>query len=193
MTPFIANARRDLRLPIHLEAQIAVARVGYLGRTEDVGARGCRILAPLRLLTGTPLRVVIIEAGASAMLSVGGVVVWRQDAAGWRYGVAFAEEDAHLAEAWFDDVAARHAVLLEHDRVPDRVRLVDRVTLAKPAQGSLTPDEALLVRLAGSSPTVADLRLALGHCWSRAQRALFSLLNRGVVALEPARPGEPWN
>jgi hypothetical protein len=193
MTQFITNARRDLRLPIHLEAQIAVERVGYLGRTEDVGARGCRILAPLRLLTGTPLRVVLIEAGVPALLSVGGVVVWRQDAAGWRYGVAFAEEDADRAMAWFDDVAGRHAALLEHDRVPDRVRLADRVSLARPAQGPLTREEALLVGLAGSSPTVADLRLALGHSWSRAQRALFSLLNRGVVALEPARPGQPWN
>ena len=190
MTEFISSARRDLRLPIHIDAQLSVARVGYLAQTEDVGARGCRLVAPLRLLTGTRLQLQLRPVGAAASLSVDAKVVWRRDAPRWLHGLAFIDDGFQRAESWFDEVVSGHADLLELDRVPDQVRLGDRVYLARAPLGPPSSlEEATLLRLAAARPTVGDLRLVLGACWSRAQRSLFSLLNSGVVALEGQRQG----
>jgi hypothetical protein len=38
---------------------------------------------------------------------------------------------------------------------------------------------------------VADLRQRLGPDWSRAQRALFALLSRGLLTLDAAEAGNP--
>jgi len=191
MIEFISSARRDLRLPIRIEAQLAVARAGHLGLTEDVGARGCRLLAPLRLLTGTRLKLLLRPAGDAPSLSIDARVVWRRDEPRWRHGLAFIEDGFHRSERWFDQVVQCRPELLELDRVPDQVRLHDRIYIARAPLEPPSVEEALLLRLAIARPTIADLRVALGTCWSRAQRALFSLLNSGVVALEQGGPEAP--
>jgi len=185
MTEFLYSARRDLRLQLRLEAELSAARGGYLGYTEDVGAGGCRLLGPLRLATGSRLSLHLIGNETTAALSVGARVVWRWDDPAWRHGLAFAADASSRAGSWFDEVVRTHPGLLDVDRVPDRIGLGCRIYVARAPREVLSVEEAAVLRLARDRPSVADLHLALGHCWSGAQRALYSLLHRGLVALEP--------
>jgi len=191
VTDFISNARRDLRIPLRLDVQLAVASVGHQGHTEDVGARGCRVLAPVRILTGTHLRLLLVSGGATGSLSVGATVAWRQDGPAWRHGMTFAAADADRAAAWFDKVVEGHTALLHRDRVPDQIQVGDRVYVARTPVDPPSAEEALVLRFACPRASVADLRAALGARWSRAQRALYALLNSGVVAIERGGTGGP--
>lgn len=105
MTSPITNARRDLRLPVRLEVQLAVSSVGLQGHTEDVGASGCRLLVAMRLPTGTRVRLLLLPAGGAGPLSIAATVIWGK-APGWRHGLAFAAADAGRAAAWFDELVA---------------------------------------------------------------------------------------
>jgi hypothetical protein len=190
MIDFISNARRDLRLPLRLDAQVAVATVGHAGQTEDVGARGCRLSAPLRLLTGTRVRLLLVVDGAAGSLSVDATVVWRQDGPARRHGVAFDAAAAARTAAWFDEMVEHHTALLHLDRVPDRIGFGERVYLARSPLEPPTAEEALVLRFACAGASVAELRAALGARWSRVQRALYALLNSGVVAIERGGAGD---
>jgi hypothetical protein len=187
MTSYIASARKDLRLPLLMEAQLAVASVGCPAQTADVGARGCRLQAPMRFLTGTRLRLLLVPAGgATGSLAVGARVVWRRELPAWSYGLAFAGADWARAAEWFDEVVSVNTGLLHFDLVPDQIQLEDRVYVARAPRSPPSVDEAQVLRMACRRASVADLRLALGSRWSRAQRALFALLSSGVLAIDRA-------
>jgi hypothetical protein len=107
VTSPITNARRsrDLRLPLRVEVQLAVSSVGHQGHTEDVGATGCSLLVPMRLRTGTRVRMLLLPAGGAGPLSVGATVIWGKTPGG-RHGLVFDAVDAEAATAWFDQLAA---------------------------------------------------------------------------------------
>jgi hypothetical protein len=103
----ITNARRDrdLRLTLRVEVQLAVSSVGHQGHTEDVGASGCSVLVPMRLRTGTRVRLLLLPAGGAGPLSVGATVIWGK-APGGLHGMVFDAVDAGAAAVWFDQLAA---------------------------------------------------------------------------------------
>jgi hypothetical protein len=101
----MTNARRDQRLPMRLEVQLAVSSVGHQGHTEDVGASGCSLLVPMRLSTGTRIRMLLLPAGGAGPLSIGATVIWGK-APGGLHGLVFDAVDAERAAAWFNELVA---------------------------------------------------------------------------------------
>ena len=163
------------------------------GHTEDIGSHGCRMVMGTRLEPRTPLRLFVDGPHAAPPLRVEALVVWVGSAPTHPHGMAFAVADRPAAQRWFDGLAEEHPELLFQDRVPDRVELEARVFVAQ-APRSLPPlgdEEAAVVRLACVGTTVGELRERLGADWSRAQRALFALLSRGLVTLDRAEAGDP--
>jgi hypothetical protein len=110
MTSFSSNARRNLRLPLRVEVQLAVSSVGHQGHTEDVGASGCSLLVPMRLRTGTRVRLLLLPEGGAGPLSVGATVIWG-NAPGGLHGLVFDAVDAGAAAAWFDELVAGNTSL----------------------------------------------------------------------------------
>jgi hypothetical protein len=105
VTSFSSNARRNLRLPLRVEVQLAVSSVGHQGHTEDVGANGCSLLVPMRLRTGTRVRLLLLPEGGAGPLSVGATVTWGK-APGGLHGLVFDAVDAGAAAAWFEQLVA---------------------------------------------------------------------------------------
>jgi hypothetical protein len=105
VTSLSSNARRNLRLPMRVEVQLAVSSVGHQGHTEDVGANGCSLLVPMRLRTGTRVRLLLLPAAGAGPLSVGATVIWGK-AHGGLHGLVFDAVDAGRAAAWFDQLVA---------------------------------------------------------------------------------------
>lgn len=193
MDAFIANPRRALRLPLRCAAWIEAEGESCEGHTEDVGAWGCRLVAPARLAQASQPWLRLVCEGAPGVLTVLASVVWAEGGPPWRHGLVFDEAARPRAEAWFDEVALRHVELVHQERVPDRLRLGARlfVTPAPAAAPRLGDEEAVVLRLACSQPTLGQLQRVLGPDWSRAQRALFALLGRGAVTLDEAEAGDP--
>ena len=192
MIDFIASERRALRLPIRYSARVEQDGVRFDGHTEDVGARGCRLVTPARLATGSHLRLVLRSEGPAAPLWVGAVVVWREDGPLCRQGAAFDAGDRQRAGVWFDELAGRHTELFHLDRVPDRLRLGALVYVARPPETlpRIGEEEAVVLRLACDRTTVSDVCSAFGPDSWRARRALFSLLGRGALTLDEAEEGD---
>jgi hypothetical protein len=193
VTEFISSSRKSLRVPLRCAARIEAGAPACQGHTEDVGPRGCRLVLPSRLAPGTVLRLVLWHDPGARALAISARVVWVTTAAPWRHGLAFAPSDRAASEPWFEQVLEGHPELLLEDRVPDRVALGSRLLptgQAAPA-GPLDVEESTVLRLAAGRPSVAELQDRLGADWSRAQRALFSLLRRGALTIEAAGPDQP--
>ena len=193
MTEFISSSRKSLRVPLRCTAWIEAGALACAGHTEDVGPRGCRLVLPSRLAPGTPLRVMLRHDLGARVLGISAKVVWVTTEAPWRHGLAFAPSDRAASESWFERVLERHPELLLEDRAPDRVALGSRLRPTGQAVpgAQLGVEESTVLRLAAGRPSVAELQDRLGADWSRAQRALFSLLMRGALTIEAAAPDEP--
>ena len=193
MSEFISSSRKSLRLPLRCPAWIELGELACEGWTEDLGARGCRLVLPTRLEPGTVVRLMVWHDLGARVLGLSATVIWTSTEAPWRHGLSYATADRADAEAWFERVLAGHPELLLEDQVPDRVALTRRVHptgRAGPA-APLGVEEATVLRLAAGRPSVAELQDRLGADWTRAQRALFSLLRRGDLALDAGAPAEP--
>lgn len=193
VTDFIANPRRALRLQLRCAAHIQADGEVCLGTTEDLGARGCRLVAPTRLAAGSQLQLRLTCEGASGPLALRAAVVWEEPGPPWRHGVVFAAGDRGRAETWFDELAEHHSELLHLVRVPDRLELKARlyVTAAPATAPALGDEEKVVLRLACGQPTLGQLQRVLGPDWSRAQRALFALIGRGTVTLDALEAADP--
>ena len=193
LSDFIANPRKALRLELRCAAQIEAEGLRCLGATEDLGARGCRLLAPAHLAKGLWIKLQLTCPDAGGALALGAVVVWEEPGPPWRHGVSFAAADRGRAEAWFDELAAHHSDLLHLIRVPDRLALKAHlyVTEAPATAPPLGEEEQVVLRLACEGPTLAQLQRSLAPEWSRAQRALFALLGRGALTLDAAEAADP--
>jgi hypothetical protein len=190
---FISNQRKTLRFQLRCPAQVAAGDVLLDGHTEDIGSHGCRMVIGTRLEPRTSLRLFVDGPHAALPLRVEALVVWAGSDPAYPHGMAFAVSDRPAAQRWFDGLAEQVPELLFQDRVPDRVELDSRVFVAAAPRAAvpLGDEEAAVIRLALSGATVGLLRERLGADWSRAQRALFGLLSRGLVTLDRAEAGDP--
>jgi PilZ domain len=191
LTEFITNPRKALRLPLCCEVHLGVGETYLEGHTEDVGARGCRIVTALPLEPDTRVHLTLEGSGAASRLRVDARVVWSAANGAWHHGLSYVVADRPTADGWFDALAEAHPELLFFDRVPDRVPNAARVYVAAPQPGPVSADEAALLLLACTQASVAELRDRFGDDWARAQRALFALLARGVITLDPTEAGDP--
>lgn len=189
MTGFIVNARKSLRLPLRCTAWCEGGGRAGQGHTEDLGPRGCRLVLGEPLAPGERVRLMLWHDLGGSMLGVQATVVWVSPAEPWRHGLAFAPPDRAAAERWFETVLEGHPELLLDDPVPDQVPLSSRIHPTGLPAAALGVEESTVLRLAAGRPSVAELQERLGADWTRAQRALFSLLARGTVTL--GEEGDP--
>jgi hypothetical protein len=186
MTDFVVNPRRTPRAPVRCRAEITGADGSrWAAETEDVGPRGCQIVAPLRRLRGEHLLLQIAAEGLARTLRVGGKVAWVSAAEPWRVGVAFAEQDSAVAADWYDALVAKNPALAAYRGVPDRISADATVFLGPPPRLVLdfTNDEIQILRCVGSGVSVGEIRTRLKDIWERAQHALFSLIVRRHLVL----------
>ncbi len=191
MSDFIQNPRKALRLPLRCGAVIHADEGSVHCATVDVSLLGCHLVTSHRLSVGERLWLRLTEPRLRHDLSVGGTVVWIGGESPDHAGVRFDEAACSQVERWLDTIAGEQLDLLHHERVPDRIDLGLRLYPAPPPAPApeLGDEEAVVLRLFCRQPTVGDLQVRLGADWSRAQRALFSLLTRGLVTLDPGEAG----
>src|SRR5512142_900440 len=112
MADFVFNPRRSPRAPVRCRAEVTgTDGERWVTETEDVGPRGCQIVAPHRRPLKESLLLHISAEGVARTLRVGGKVAWISAAEPWRLGVAFVEQDAAVATDWFDGLVAKNPAL----------------------------------------------------------------------------------
>ncbi|HSM92653.1 MAG TPA: PilZ domain-containing protein [Anaeromyxobacteraceae bacterium] len=185
MADFVFNPRRAPRAPVRCRAEIAgTDGERWVTETEDVGPRGCQIVAPRRRPLGERLQISVSADGLARKLRVDGKVAWVSAAEPWRHGVAFAESDARAAVEWYEALVAKTPALAAYRGVPERLSLDATLFLGPPPRlVDFTNEEVQVLRCVGTGISVGDLRQRLGAIWGRAQHALFSLIVRRHVVL----------
>ena len=198
MSEFLVNPRRSPRLPARCRVTVAHRGAGWVAETEDVGPRGCQLLSSRPLDVGGAARLIIESADlrVPAPLSVLGHVAWRASEGGHRAGLAFAERQAGVdPAAWFKKLLLLHpdmAAALQ--RVPARLAEDSLLFLRPPPMHVLdfTRDELRVLRALGDRARVADVVEALRTAEEEAARAVFALLERGVLTLSPQEGVPAW-
>jgi len=186
MADFVFNPRKAPRAPVRCRAEVAGADgARWTTETEDVGPRGCQIVAPHRRPVKETLLLVLAAEGVTRTLRVGGKVAWISASEPWRLGVAFAEQDAAVAADWFEALLAKNPALAAYRGVPDRISVDATVFLGPPPRlvMDFTSDEIQILRCIGSGASVGEIRARLKDIWERAQHALFSLIVRRHLVL----------
>jgi hypothetical protein len=194
VTGFIVNPRKAVRIPVQCDAWLLAGRRGWTTRTEDVGAHGCRVLAPERIREGDEVHLDLTCPRSPSKLEVRGRVAWAGGGGPWRLGIAYAVPDQAAASSWFDEVLRSHGQLRwsGSDRVPERIGLHTLLFVGPFPRGSpqLGDEEAAVLLLACARPTAKQFRQAMAADWTRAERALFALLARGLVTLDRSKEGD---
>src|SRR5512145_2738934 len=109
MADFVFNPRRGPGAPVRWRADITGTDSSrWTTETEDIGPRGCQIVAPHRRPLGEALLLLVTAEGLSRTLRVAGKVAWVSGAEPWRLGVAFTDQDAAVAADWYDALVARN-------------------------------------------------------------------------------------
>ena len=195
MPSVIRNPRRSPRVPIRLSAEVAHRDEIWTTETENVGPGGCSMLSPRPLVAHAPLRVTLRTDLLPEALRIQGSVAW---VAAGRGGIAF--ERARFAlgpgpDAWFKLlVAAQPQLSFALQRMPEELLGDAPVYLAQPrrARMAFTPDEATLVANTRQGMPIEELLGRSRFDSERGARALFTLLERGVLTLSMGEAGEAW-
>jgi hypothetical protein len=188
----IVNPRRAPRAPARCSAQVEAPDASWATETEDIGPSGCQLVAPRAMARGLPLGLVITNPRMPGSLKAVGMVAWCSPQAPWRVGVAFADSSREPAERWFNQLVATFPGLGNQRRVPERLPTDAMLYLsAPPSLVDFTPEEVGVLRHVASGITVAELRSRLARDWRGSQRAIFSLMARGVLTLSRAGSAHP--
>jgi hypothetical protein len=193
MAEFIVNPRRGARAPARCRAAVVFARGRFDADTEDIGSRGCQVVAPKPISRGEPVHLLIINQKVTEPLQATGQVAWASAQAPWRIGIAFDEGSLEQTAGWFERLVAAHPALAGYRRVPERLALDQTVYLGSPPRFlvDFTADEGVVLRAIASGARIDELRARLRDRWSAGQRALFSLLARQAVTLQRGQAVHP--
>jgi len=190
----IRNSRQSLRVRLRAEALIVDCGVSHRCEVVDVGARGCRVVSPQqRWPAGTELGLRLLSPLVGRPLDLVARVVWATELDPWSHGLSFSEEWHPEGERWFDALTSANPELLIHDRVPDLISLDTRLGV-DPGwrhQPEAASHELAVLHHAHRGATARQLRAHLAGDWSDAKRALFSLVDRGALTLQPGRQAGP--
>lgn len=197
MTEFIVNARHAPRAVVRCQARAPLLGGGFWSSdTEDIGPRGCQLVAPARFTPGEGIELEISSERVADPLWVGGRIAWAADEPPWRVGIAFSDQDQDAAARWFDRLIAAFPGLDGSLLAPRRIATEDRLYLGRaprlrPALGT---SELGVLRAVGAGLPAGELRERLGGEWEAAQGALFALLGRRFLTLtaSEASPPDAW-
>jgi hypothetical protein len=194
LTEFIVNARHSPRAVVRCQARAPLLGGGFWSSdTEDIGPRGCQLVAPARFTPGEGIELEISSERVSDPLWVGGRIAWAADEPPWRVGIAFSDQDQDAAARWFDRLVAAFpgldSSLLAPRKVPaDALIYLGRAPRLRP---TLERPEVAVLRAIGAGIRASELRVKLGNDWGNGQGALFSLLGRRYVTLTAAEAAAP--
>ena len=197
MAEFILNARHTPRALVRCQARAPLLGGGFWSSdTEDIGPRGCQLVAPTRFTPGEGIELELTSERVADPLWVGGRIAWAADEPPWRVGIAFSDQDQDAAARWFDRLVAAFPGLDGSLLAPRRIASDAVVYLARAPRllPPLGPPELAVLRAVGAGIKASDLRAKLGSDWEGCQGALFSLLGRRFLTLtasEAVGP-EPW-
>jgi hypothetical protein len=193
MAEFIVNPRRGARAPARCRAAVVFAHGRFDADTEDIGSRGCQVVAPKPVSRREPVHLLLINQKVAEPLQAAGHVAWVSAQAPWRVGIAFDEGSLEQSARWFERLVAAHPALAGYRRVPERIALDQTVYLGPPPRFlvDFTADEAVVLRAIASGARIDELRARLRDRWSAGQRALFSLLARQAVTLQRGQAVHP--
>lgn len=157
----------------------------WQGPTENVGPRGCQVVAPRPLPPGTRVQVALRCDPIREPLVVAGRVAWVAAQTPHRAGIAFVDGALPASTRWFERVLAVHPALAESRRIASHLPLDAMIYLGRPPAFvvDFSPDEVRVLRHVASGVTLRELRRALRDRGDGATRAIFSLLARKHVTL----------
>jgi len=192
----ILNPRRAPRYVLRCLVRAEAGGAAFETATEDLGLLGCQLVAPAPLPVGTPLRLVLAWPSLTDVLRTSGRVAWTGPHEPWRHGVAFSPAHHEAAARWLTRLTTLHPELTAAPRGPSQIEPGARLFLGEPPRFLLdfTSAELAVLRLVQGGVTAGELRRRLAAAWEPATRALFSLLARRAVTLEPAgaSPAHAW-
>ncbi|HSM93194.1 MAG TPA: PilZ domain-containing protein [Anaeromyxobacteraceae bacterium] len=194
MAEFIVNARHTPRALVRCQARAPLLGGGFWSSdTEDIGPRGCQLVAPARFTPGEGIELELSSERVSDPLWVGGRIAWAADEPPWRVGIAFSDQDQDAAARWFDRLVAAFpgldGSLLAPRQIPaDATIYLGRAPRLRPP---LVAPEIEVLRAVGRGTTAAALRDRLGAGWEDGQGALFSLLGRRFLTLSASEAATP--
>jgi len=194
---FLQDPRGARRAQASCHVVVATAAGQFTAMTEDVGAQGCRLVAPRALQLGDRVSLTLTHAGLPRRLTVPARVVWAFAAGGRCRAGLFYDPAAHAESArWFSELL-RFLGLAESPRWPVRLPLSATVYLGPPPLFAVhaTPQELALLSRVGSGATVAALLGTDLAQWAARERSLWSLLaQRHLTTLrEESVPPEIWS
>jgi hypothetical protein len=190
----IVTPRRAARAPARCPTTVTIEAGTFPATTEDVGARGCQLVAPTRLQEGEVVWLQLQADGVPGVLRARGRVAWTSAHAPWRAGIAFEETAVREGARFMRRLLGAHPHLSPSERVPQRIPLDWTVYLAPPPRRvvDFSEDEVVLLRAIASGARMAELVASLRDRWAVLERALFSLLARNALTFlrgEAVPPG----
>ena len=188
----VVDARRAPRVPVRLPVELRHRGATWRAETEDVGPRGCQVATPLVLPAGRDVALSIPCNALGRAVAAAGRVAWARIEPPARLGISF--EVAPADRDWFeaflrDDPSASRAATRALLRLPRGKALY----LGQPpvVVVDFSGDELAVLRAVGAGATVDEVAEQLGARIERARGALFSLLARRLVVLQPGPPDAP--
>lgn len=188
--PDVLDARRAPRVPLRLAVTLRHRRAAWAAETEDVGPRGCQLVTLHALPPGSDVVLSVSCPPPAGAVTATGRVAWSRPDAPARLGITF--EVPAAQRGWFEallaaDPRAGGAAV----RAPLRLRRDTPLHLGEPPATvhDFSEDERAVLEAIGAGCTAGDVAETLAARFHRARGALFSLIARRLVRLQPGLPG----
>jgi hypothetical protein len=194
VSEFIVNSRHTPRAEVRCQARSPLLGGGFWSAdTEDIGPRGCQLVAPARFTPGEGIELELSSERVSDPLWIGGRIAWATNEPPWRVGVAFSDQDQDAAARWFDRLVAAFpgldsSLLAPRKIAADALLYLGRAPRLRPP---LLPPEVAVLRAVGKGIAASDLRARMGNDWENGQGALFALLGRRFLTLTASEAVAP--
>jgi hypothetical protein len=197
MTETILNPRRVPRAPARCEARCLLPGGGFWASdTTDFGPKGCQLAAPGPFHRGDPIKLVLTSERVPEQLAATGSVAWASSRAPWRIGVVFDEHFQPSTARWFEQLVQAYPGLATFRLAPDFLELTDSLHLgpAPRVAPELNADEVEVLTAVGAGVTVAALREKFQADWPGFEGALFTMIGKKLLTLDPPAAGtqEAW-
>lgn len=194
MSEFIVNARHTPRALVRCQARAPLLGGGFWSSdTEDIGPRGCQLVAPARFTPGEGIELELTSERVLDPLWVGGRIAWAADEPPWRVGIAFSDQDQDAAARWFDRLVAAFPGLDGSLLAPKRIAADADIYLGRAPRllPPLIPQEVAVLRAVGTGIKATELRAKLGADWENSKGALFALIGRRFLTLTASEAAGP--
>lgn len=197
MSNVILNPRRVPRAPASCEARCLLPGGGFWASdTTDVSPGGIQLQAPGPFHVGDPIKLTLTSERVEGLLATTGRVAWASTRPPWRIGVAFDEHFTGDSARWFEKLLAAYPGLATFQLAPSSIETSTTIFLGPPPRVAtdFTHDEATLLRSIGAGASAARLRDLHPDTWPALEGALFALLGKKHLTLDPgaAGPAEAW-